>query len=51
MKLVQDELFSPAILQNIFRLIVVGWILVTGTFILCGIFVLFHKYVSSNLYF
>jgi hypothetical protein len=47
MKLVHDEI----LFQNIFRLIVVGWILVAGTFILCGIFLLFHKYVSSNLYF
>ncbi|KAK6119449.1 hypothetical protein DH2020_046802 [Rehmannia glutinosa] len=28
-------------------LVIAGWILVTGTFILCGIFLLLHKYVTD----
>lgn len=27
----------------LYSLVVIGWILVTGTFILCGVFLLLHK--------
>ncbi|KAK6162048.1 hypothetical protein DH2020_001889 [Rehmannia glutinosa] len=32
----------------VYTLVIAGWILVTGTFILCGVFLLLHKYVTDS---